>query len=79
MSTGSSVPRFSVLSKLRKTLCVLPNSNAGCERVFSKVRHIKMDFRKRTCNDTHRQDMCLVCNDTMQALLVREKSMVGGD
>jgi hypothetical protein len=36
--------RFGVLSKLAKTLLVLPNSNADYERAFSIIKKIHTEF-----------------------------------
>ena len=45
-------PRFFVLSKLAKTLLVLPNSNADSERAFSLVKKIATEFRADLNKDT---------------------------
>ena len=45
-------PRFFVLSKLAKTLLVLPNSNADSERAFSLVKKIATEFRADLNQDT---------------------------
>ena len=46
--------RFGVLSKLAKTLLVLPNSNADSEseRAFSIIKKIHTEFRSDLNNDT---------------------------
>ena len=49
---GTAEVKYSVLCRLCKALCVLPHSNAECERIFSMVRHIKTDFRNRLSNST---------------------------
>ena len=41
----SATKRFGVLSKLAKTLLVLPNSNADPERAFSIIKKIHTEFR----------------------------------
>ena len=41
----SGTKRFCVLSKLAKTLLVLPNSYADSERAFSIIKKIHTEFR----------------------------------
>jgi len=48
----SGTKRFGVLSKLAKTLLVLPNSNADSERAFSIIKKIHTEFRSDLNNDT---------------------------
>jgi hypothetical protein len=48
----SGTKRFGVLSKLGKTLLVLPNSNADSERAFSIIKKIHTEFRSDLNNDT---------------------------
>ena len=48
----SRTKRFGVLSKLAKTLLVLPNSNADSERAFSIIKKIQTEFRSDLNNDT---------------------------
>ena len=48
----SATKRFGVLSKLAKTLLVLPNSNADSERAFSIIKKIHTEFRSDLNNDT---------------------------
>ena len=45
--TGDESLRFSMLTQLAKRLLVLPHSNADPERLFSMVRNIVTDHRKR--------------------------------
>ena len=59
---GTCLLRFPTLSKLMKGLCCLPHSNADCERVFSKVRHIKTDFRKKMGNRTLQSLLAIKCH-----------------
>ena len=47
----SGAKRFGVLSKLAKTLLVLPNSNADSERAFSIIKKIHTEFRSDLNND----------------------------
>ena len=44
--------RLGVLAKVAKSLLVLPNSNADCERAFSIVKKINTEFRSELKNDT---------------------------
>ena len=61
---GTTTKRFPHLSTLMKTLCILPHSNADCERTFSQVRHIKTDFRKSLLNKTL-SNMLAIKNDAL--------------
>ncbi|XP_046344981.2 uncharacterized protein LOC124125675 [Haliotis rufescens] len=44
--------RFKYLSALAIKLCLIPNSNADTERLFSKVRKIKTEGRSELDNST---------------------------
>lgn len=44
--------RYNILSKLAKSVLVLPNSNADCERAFSIIKKIYTEFRSELNNDT---------------------------
>lgn len=52
MTFFSNKARFIVLSKLAKTMLVLPNSNADSERAFSLVKKIATEFRADLNKDT---------------------------
>ncbi|XP_030853616.1 uncharacterized protein LOC105439660 [Strongylocentrotus purpuratus] len=45
MEDGNGSKKYTLLSKVMKSLLVIPHSNASCERVFSIVRKNKTDFR----------------------------------
>lgn len=51
MKTGAR-QRFGLLSKLVKSLLVIPHSNAASERTFSMVKKIMTDQRSSLENDT---------------------------
>ena len=52
MNTSLNVPRFPVMKKLFGVLLCLPHSNADSERVFSQVRKINTEYRKRMGHET---------------------------
>ena len=52
MNTSLNVPRFPLMKKLFSVLLCLPYSNANGERVFSQVRKINTEYRKRMGHET---------------------------
>ena len=53
--TDSAILRFGTLTQLAKTLLILPHSSADPERLFSMVRKIETEQRKRL-------DLSTVCD-----------------
>lgn len=51
-------PRFGLLSKLAKSCCVIPTSNADPERIFSMLKKIQTDMRSELNTDTICSLMC---------------------
>ena len=56
----SGITKYPTLSKVMQGVCVIPHSNADCERVFSIVRKNKTDFRSN------------MSVETLQALLIEK-------
>ena len=56
----SGITKYPTLSKVMQGICVIPHSNADCERVFSIVRKNKTDFRSN------------MSVETLQALLIEK-------
>ena len=52
MNTSLNVPRFPLMKILFSMLLCLPLSNADSERVFSQVRKIDIEYRKRMGHET---------------------------
>ena len=51
-NTSLNVPRFPLMKKLFSVLLCLAHSNAESERVFSQVRKINIEYRKRMGHET---------------------------
>ena len=52
MNTARNIPRFPLMKNLFSVLLCLPHSNADNERVFSQVRKINTEYRKRIGHET---------------------------
>ena len=63
--TDSASLRFGTLAQLAKTLLVLPHSNADPERLFSMVRKIETEQRKRLDPSTVCDLLSTKINDTV--------------